>query len=792
MALSIFVLYVFFTFIILSKSCNKVVWDIISAIYLVFATIFGGLSLFCGIVLWFIICGVIAIHQVPDIKSWLSKFIFEKIKDKLPTISKTEELALNAGDTWFEESIFRGEPALDELKQVIPTLSLEEKNFLNNQVNELCEMLDDWAINKAGDMPQEVWQYIKEQGFLGLVIPKQYNGKGFSAYAHSEIVMKIASRSCTAAVSVMVPNSLGPAELLLHYGTDEQKQYYLPRLAKGEEIPCFALTEPEAGSDATAVGSNAIVVMKNFDGHEILGLNISLDKRWITLAPIATLLGVAVDLRDPNNLLAGLGFEGITCVLIPRDTPNLQIGNRHFPAHTALMNGTIRGEDIFVPISNIIGGQKNAGRGWEMLVECLSIGRAISLPALSAAVSSVSYVTAGAFSCVRQQFKTDIGQFEGVKEKLAEIAGLTYIVNAMRVLTLAAVDAQKKPSVASAITKYFSTEIARHNINNAMDIHGGRAVVIGPRNYLMDSYSNIPIFITVEGANIMTRNLLMFGQGAIAAHPFLRDEMSAIREDNLDKFHELVWEHINYFCRNFAKSTLSSWTKGIFTKVSSNTLQKEYKTLIRLSNNYAWLADLSLIYFGGELKRKERISARLADGLAYLYMATAVLHYASNIESNSDSRLHAEWATKYCFAKAQKSMIDLCANLPSRILGILIKFCICPFGQDMKFSDDKLDSKLADLMMENNEYRRQLLQGIYVKDEPIARVERAYQLILENRNLYKKIRKFKRYKLQDIESFLNAEFSQGKLSKEEFETIMIVERARREAIMVDEFAFGER
>ncbi|NCX96990.1 MAG: acyl-CoA dehydrogenase, partial [Chitinophagia bacterium] len=339
-------------------------------------------------------------------------------------------------------------------------------------------------ISQEHDMPKSVWKYIKENGFFGLVIPKEYNGRGFSALAHSEIVMKIASRSCTAAVSVMVPNSLGPAELLLHYGTDEQKKHYLPRLASGEDVPCFALTEPEAGSDATSVGSNALVVSRTIKGEQIIGLNISLDKRWITLAPVATLLGVAVDLRDPDKLLAGVGQEGITCVLIPRDTKNLIIGNRHLPAHTALMNGTIRGDDIFVPISNIIGGQKNAGRGWEMLVECLSIGRSISLPALSAAVSNVSYITAGAFACIRQQFKTDIGQFEGIKEKLAEIAGLTYLVNTTRLLTVAAVDAHKKPSVASAITKYFCTETARHNINNAMDIHGGRGVVLGPRNYL--------------------------------------------------------------------------------------------------------------------------------------------------------------------------------------------------------------------------------------------------------------------------------------------------------------------
>lgn len=788
MAFSLFILYMIFTLVMLYKSYNPVIWDIASVLYIVFATIFLGFPILLGLVLWVIIIAVIIIHQIADIRFLLSDFIYKKVKNKLPTISKTEELALNAGDTWFEESIFRGEPALAELKKIVPKLTTEEENFINNEVNHLCFMLDDWSIHEAKDMPQEIWRYIKEQGFLGLVIPKKYNGKGFSALAHSEIVMKIASRSSTAAVSVMVPNSLGPAELLLHYGTDEQKQYYLPRLAKGEEVPCFALTEPEAGSDATSIGSNAIVVSKNIKGKEIIGLSISLDKRWITLAPIATLLGVAVDLRDPNGLLANVGEEGITCVLIPRETKNLVIGNRHLPAYTSLMNGTIRGEDIFVPISNIIGGQKNAGRGWEMLVECLSIGRSISLPALSAAVSSVSYLTSGAFSCIRQQFKTDIGQFEGIKEKLAEIAGLTYLVNATRLLTLAAVDAQKKPSVASAITKYFTTEIARQNINHAMDIHGGRAVVLGPRNYLMDSYSSIPIFITVEGANIMTRNLLIFGQGAIAAHPFLRGEMAAIREEDGQKFHDLIWQHISYFCRNFAKAVCSSWTKGFFIKVSEHSMQNEYRTLVRLSHNYALLADLCLIYLGGELKRKERLSARLADGMGYLYMASAALHYASDIANNQDVKLHAEWASKYCFAKAQKSMLDLCENFPGRWFGGLIKFILFPFGQDLRLVDDKIDNRLATLMMENNEYRKQLLQDIYVVSDPLARVEDAYQLIIANRDLYKKIAKFKRYKLDEIEKLLKEEVSSGKLSKAELEIIMNVERARREAITVDEFS----
>ena len=770
------------------------IWDIVSVIYLFFATIFVGFPFLTGLIVWGLVIAVIAVHRVEELRYFLSDFIYKRIKDTLPSISKTEEAALNTGDTWFEESIFRGEPDFKGMQDVVPKLTSTEQSFLDNEVEKLCSMLDEWSIAQEQDLPKAAWDFIKQKGFLGMVIPEEYGGKGFSALAHSEVVMKLASRSCVTAVSVMVPNSLGPAELLLHYGTAQQKKEYLPKLASGEEIPCFALTEPEAGSDATSVGSNALVVQKKIAGKQVLGLSISLEKRWITLAPIATLLGVAVDLRDPDGLLAGTGHEGITCVLIPRDTENLQIGNRHLPAHLALMNGTIRGDDIFVPITNIIGGQKSAGLGWEMLVECLSIGRSISLPALSASSSGVAYLTSGAFAGTRHQFNTAIGKFEGIQEKLAEVAGLNYLINATRLLTLAAVDAGKKPSVASAITKYFNTELARETINNAMDIHGGRAVVLGPRNYLANNYSSLPIIITVEGANIMTRNLLIFGQGAIAAHPYLRAEMSAIAEEDKQEFHDLIWQHIGYFAKNFAKSICSSWTGGWFINSPKGSLQNEYRKLTRLSHNYAWLADLSLIYLGGSLKRKERISARLADGMAYLYMASAALHFAKDIEKNDDSCIHAQWSANYCFAKAQQAMLDLCANYPSKIFGKVVSFLVSPFGKTMRFADDKLDNRLAIMMMENNEYRNSLKQSLYMPDDPTdaqGRVEYAHQQIQKHQELYKKVGKFKRYKLEDIETLLKSYVKDGKLSADELKTIMEVERARREAILVDEFTPSE-
>lgn len=788
----IFLFYIVFSLIVLYKRVNALVWDVVSMLYLIFATLFIGFPAFLGIITWVFIVGIIAIHRVDELRDIIANFLYKIAKKSMPALSKTEEEALNIGDTWFEESIFCGEPDLKSLESINPVLSEEEHDFLHNEVDELCFMLDEWSIAANEDLPENAWKFIKEKGFLGIVLPKEYGGKGFSARAHSDIVMKIASRSCAAAVSIMVPNSLGPGELLLHYGTDEQKKYYLPRLASGLDIPCFALTEPEAGSDATSIKSRAIVVAKTIDGKKTLGLNINLDKRWITLAPIATLLGVAVDLQDPDGLLANVGQEGITCVLIPRDTANLKIGNRHLPAHLALMNGTIRGENIFVPITNIIGGQKQAGHGWEMLVKCLSIGRSISLPALSHAVTSVAYLTTGAYSSIRSQFRAPIGHFEGVKEKLAEIAGLNYLINATRFLTLAAIDSGKKPSVASGLTKYFTTEFARTVINNAMDVHGGRAIVLGPRNYLSNIYSSLPIFITVEGANIMTRNLLIFGQGAVAAHPFLQNEMLAIRDEDEETFKSLVWEHINYFTHNFAKAVCSAWSGGFFIKSAGGVLAREYQMLKRLSYSYAFLADLSLAYLGGSLKRKERLSARLADGMSYLYMASAALHYAKDVDNNTANILHAKWAARYCYYHAQRAMLDLCNNYPSKLFGKIISFLVNPYGQSMHLPDDKLDNDLSDMMLKQNDYRLHLLKSIYLSgdnNQPLDRVEYAYDLLSKNQDLYKKIKGLHKYRLDELDDLLAIKVDAGEITQEEASVLITIEKARWDAILVDEFSF---
>lgn len=787
-----FIIFLIFSLLVLNFSLPALVWEIGSLFYLMTVTFLVPMSLLPLIIIWFLIVSIILLIHLNPLRQAISNYLVKKNSSHMPKLSKTEQEALNAGDTWLEKDIFTGNVNWERMKNVKTDLTDEEQSFLNNETSTLCAMVNDWEAGNTGDLSPKVWQYLKDQGFFGLVIDKKYGGHGFSARAHADVVMKIASRSIITAVTVMVPNSLGPGELLQFYGTDEQKNYYLPRLAKGIDIPCFALTEPTAGSDATSIQSEGVVEKRKIAGKEVLGINLTLNKRWITLSPVATLIGLAIKLKDPDNLLAGKGHEGITCLLISRDSENLEIGNRHIPSQQMFMNGTIRGENVFVPIDSIIGGQEQAGNGWQMLVECLSIGRSISLPALGASSAAVSYVGAGAFSRIRKQFKTELAHFEGIEEKLAEIAGISFLTMATRLFTVAAVNEHKKPSVASAITKYWNTEFARIAVNHAMDIHGGRTVVTGPRNYLNSCYQGLPICITVEGANIMTRNLLIFGQGSMACHPFVKDEFYAIVNDDKKGFNKLFWNHIYYSLSNFAKMTCSAWTSGIFISAPKE-LKKSYQSLVRLSYTYAWMADVALGKLGGNLKRKERLSARLADALSYLYMAMACLQYYE-LNQNDDFKLHALWATKYCFYHAEKSLIELCANFPSRIIGFFMRFVAFPFGATMDYPDDKLDHQLAQLMSTKNAYRDTLLQNIYLSgdiNEPLDKMEQTFRAILESSGVYKKVGNISKYTLVDLKAKLAEKVENGIITQEEMEQILKVEKMRWDAIQVDEFNFND-
>src|SRR3990167_225352 len=673
MSLLFFIIFFIFTLLVLYHSLPFRIWELGTAIYLL-STLFTPIAWSITFLLWLFFGSVIACIRLPSCRASINNFAFQHAEKAIPKLSKTEEEALNTGDTWFEQSIFQGAPDWKLLKKQKLSLTDEEQAFLDNETEELCKMLDSWSIMQAHDLPKKAWNFIKNKGFLGIVIAKKYGGKGFSAYAHSEIVFKLASRSGPGVVTVMVPNSLGPGELLQYYGTEEQKKEFLPELAEGKLIPCFALTEPGAGSDATSIESQALVMEKTIKGKKEIVLSLTLNKRWITLAPVATLIGLAVNLKDPQGLLKGKGTEGITCLLIQRDLPNLEIGNRHIPAHESFMNGTIRGKDIIVPISAIIGGQENAGKGWHMLFECLAIGRSNFFPPLSTASSASCYIATGAYAKVRRQFKPEIAQFEGIQEKLANIAGRDYLLNATRELTVGAVFQHLKPSVSSGLTKYLTTELARLNIIDAMDVHAGRSVVLGPRNYLFNAYQSLPISITVEGANIMSRNLLIFGQGSMACHPYVRKEFNALANKNRSAFEALFWQHARYSLSNLARMICSAFTGGIFIYAEKHALKREMQKLTRLSQPYAFLADAALMLLGGQLKRKERLSARLADIMMYLYSAMAVIHYFEKHAQEKDEVSHAKWACSFAFYHAQAAMLDFCDNFPIKPLNYLFRF----------------------------------------------------------------------------------------------------------------------
>ena len=784
----VFLTYLIITLIIIAYNWPGYCWEVLTGLYIASRIINFHTYSTLTIIISTILVAIALIRRFTFFQRHISKLLFRYASKNTPKISTTEQKALDIGDVWFEQSLFIGKPDWTQLAAIKTTLTAEEQAFIDQETYQLCEMLDEWSINQTGDLPPAVWDFIRQQGFLGLVIDKKYGGKGFSARAHSDIIIKLASRSINVAVSVMVPNSLGPGELLHYYGTSKQKQYYLPRLAKGIDIPCFALTEPTAGSDATSIRSEAIVCQKMLDEQLILGLDITLNKRWITLAPIATLIGLAVDLKDPEKLLQNNGQEGITCVLIHRDTPNLEIGHRHRPAYQVFMNGPIRGDHLFIPIDQIIGGQKNAGKGWEMLLECLSIGRSISLPAMATASAASAYVLTSAYARIRRQFHLELAQFEGVQEAMAKIAGLSYINYATRLLTLAAVDAKKKPSIASAIAKCYTTEHSRTIINHAMDIHGGKAVVLGPHNYLATQYASIPIMINVEGANIMTRNLLIFGQGSIACHPFLRKELNAIMENDHQAFHQHIWQHIHYTITTFAQAFCATWSSGKFIKTPHTIWNREAQKITHLSGVFAFLADFSLIYLGGKLKRKERLSARLADALSYLYMASACLHYAA--QNDSKKTQEAQWALQYCFYQVQQACIGLCNNFPNHMIGTLLRWLIIPSTNSMPYPNDQSSHAVAKRMTENHSLRDTFKSCLHYSNNnsnTIEQLEATFQSLIKHEALYKKMHHLHDLPLTVLKDKLAIAVKQGIITKQEMQDMLDTESARWEAIQVDEF-----
>ncbi|MES9866233.1 MAG: acyl-CoA dehydrogenase [Candidatus Thiodiazotropha sp. LLP2] len=711
-------------------SARAIVWIITPPVLLISLLMADLISLTGCLVFGLPYAVALFFHLMPNQRrQWISQPLLKAFRSVMPSMSTTEKEALNAGNVWWDGELFSGQPNWQELlHQPACTLTEREQAFLDGPVNELCNMLDDWQItHEDKDLSPRVWEYIKTSGMFGMIIPESYGGLGFSAYAHSQVVMKIASRSITAAVTVMVPNSLGPAKLLLVYGTQEQKDRYLRSLAKGEEIPCFALTSPKAGSDAGAIPDNGVVTYGQYQGKEVLGIRLNFEKRYITLAPVATLIGLAFKLEDPERLLSDNPLPGITVALIPRETSGVEVGKRHMPLDIPFQNGPIYGRDVFIPIDWLIGGVEGAGRGWQMLVECLSEGRGISLPALSTGAGKHASRYTGAYAAVRNQFNQPIGHFEGVEEALARIGGMTYEMDAARKLTLTALDSGETPSVISAIVKYHLTERYRQVINDAMDIQGGSGICLGPDNLLGKAYQAIPIGITVEGANILTRSMIIFGQGAIRAHPFVLKEFEAAenpdRDAGLVQFDSALFSHIGFVVTNFARTFWLGITHGrISESPKSGPSRRYFQRLNWMSSAFALTTDIALMTLGGSLKRKERLSARLGDILSNLYIASACLkRYIEEGEKAEDLPL-MQWALDDSLYRIQHALRGLLRNMPARPLAWLLRVLIFPTGLPFHKPTDQLDHQVARSLLMPGEVRDRLTQGIFTTDDPDQRV----------------------------------------------------------------------
>ncbi len=687
-------------------------------------TVFGKAGIMMSVFLWSVVLILILINIVPLRRSRLSKPLLNVYKKMVPKMSKTEKEALEAGGVWWEGELFSGMPNWDVLMTMPkPELSVDERNFINGPCEKLCEMLDDWEISHhRGDLPEEIWKFLKSKKFFAMIIPKKYGGLEFSSYANAMVTAKIASRNAVASSTVGVPNSLGPAELLLHYGSEQQKNHYLPRLANGDEIPCFALTSTEAGSDASSIIDSGIICKGTWDGEEIIGIKLNWNKRYITLAPVATILGLAFKLYDPDKLIGEVEDYGITAALIPTNLDGVTIGRRHLPMNVPFQNGPTSGNDVFVPIDFIIGGQKMAGKGWKMLVECLSVGRAITLPSTATGGGqAASYVT-GAYAQLRKQFNLPISQFDGIKESLARIAGYTYIMNSSVSVTSGAIDHGEKPAVPSAILKYHCTELGRKIANDAMDVHGGKAIMMGPKNYMGRSYMATPIAITVEGANILTRSLIIFGQGAIRCHPFVLNELEAANEegqDGLKKFDKALFGHIGYAVSNITRSLILAITKSKYSKSPVNTITKRYYQHInRYSASFAVASDFAMLSLGGELKKKELLSARLGDVLSSLYLASTVLKHYENQGCKSDDLPLVEWSVRTLMYEAQEQLHNFLINMPNKILARFLRLVIFPRGRSYSPPPDGLTTKVAQIVTSVGESRERLSENAYTSEGP--------------------------------------------------------------------------
>ncbi len=781
----------------------QVIWSGVLGIVLLLFTFFSAASLASLVIIWGLFLAVIVPLNMPQIRQkYISEPMLNFMRSAMPSISRTEQEALDAGKTWWEVDLFSGDPDYSKIRDLAPSkLSTEEQAFIDGPVEELCAMLDDWKINQVDcDLPKSVWNFLKKHKFFAMIIPKSYGGLEFSALGHSSVVMKIAGRSITAAVTIMVPNSLGPGELLMHYGTEEQKDFYLPRLSSGDEIPCFALTGPENGSDAGAMPDTGIICRDTFNEEEnVLGIRLNWDKRYITLAPIATVLGLAFKLYDPDHLIGEETDIGITLALIKTDVDGIDIGKRHFTANHMFMNGPTRGKDVFIPMDWIIGGQDYVGKGWMMLMNCLSEGRAVSLPAMSTGAGKYVSRYTGAYSRIRKQFKIPIGYFEGVEEPLAAIAGNTYIMNAARELTLLGLDTGESPSVISGIVKYQMTERMRIVVNHAMDVHGGHGICLGPKNFLGRCYQGIPISITVEGANILTRTMIVFGQGALRSHPFILKEVEAVNHSDHDTsvrlFDDALFGHIGFIISNFFRSLWLGLSYARFVSApGKGKVRKYYQQLTRMSSAFALLSDACLLILGGELKRKEKISGRLADALSNMYLLTAVLKHYEDQGYKQDDLPLLQWACEDCLYNIQEAMKSVMRNFPIPIVGSILNIVIFPLTKPYGGASDKLGHKIARLLLAPSSTRDRLTKGIYLTEDAtdsMGRLEFALQKVLDAEDAERKFRDAIRIGLittPDYNLAVAEAISQSIIDQPEADKILAAHKATLNAISVDEFS----
>jgi len=776
------------------------------AVVLVAYSVFGSASLPWTIALWAAFTALVLLNIDAIRLRYVTKPFLMVYRRMLPTMSDTEREALEAGTVWWDGELFTGKPDWPKLLSAkAPQLTAEEQAFIDGPCEELCRMIDDWDItHRRADLPPQVWDYLKKKGFFAMIIPTSYGGLGFSAYAHSCVLVKLASRSATCSSTVAVPNSLGPAELLLHYGTEEQKNHYLPRLARGEDVPCFALTGPRAGSDAASIPDTGVVCRGTWDGKEVVGLRLNFSKRYITLAPVATVIGLAFKLFDPDKLLGGDKTDyGITCALIPRNTPGVTIGRRHFPLNVPFQNGPLSGKDVFVPLDAIIGGPKMAGQGWRMLVEQLSVGRCISLPSSSAGGAKAGVYASTAYARIRKQFAQSVGKFEGVEAALTRMAGAAYIIDAARSVTSGAIDGGEKPSVPSAILKYHCTELGRKVANDAMDVHGGKGICLGPKNYLGRGYQVVPVAITVEGANILTRSLMILGQGAIRCHPYVLREMNAAKVKDkarsLREFDEALFGHAGYTISNAARSLVMATTLARFSDAPTvGATRRYYQHINKFSAAFAFATDMAMLTLGGYLKQKEHLSARLGDVLSALYMASMVLkHYENQGRPEADLPL-VEWSCRTLLYEAQEQLHGLLRNFPNRWVAGLMRVVIFPRGRTYFAASDRLGRKIVEPLMMPSETRERLSHGIYKTVEPgnpIGLLQEALVLSVTAEPLEKRLRvegvKTGRITAPDLPGQIEQAVSIGLLNAAEAQLLRDYDRKVMDIVNVDDFSTEE-